>query len=914
MPEPSPSASHRIHPPLPQIGLHDLSVPHRSYEQMLRGGPAEVVFPSALTPRQLRALRCSVTEAFADQDPVRRLIVTVRAALLNKTVPQYAEILGIRPNTLSRIEDNGFDPARSVATAYHPFIADWRKRAQEKTPLSPFFRWAEHRLTKLLLQRDFGTPVGLLREWQLQVGSETFTKKTGIASGEFWQYRSLEKAFTFGELIHIGRKIHPAPGSSSSPKRWDAPWVKRTRQIYFHQALKLNRPVSIARLHMALEWAGISPTVSGLGQAFPKLSEETRQRIIRFEPIPLSAWRTIQRSEVFSKHLPPSELQRIDQAMQRESRYRTPRLESTKLAVKIIREQKLSTKTLARMTGVHDDARPRHGAETIRNLIFEGVAGNTVPWGALAAVLSRDTKEFSRLLTLRANEWQQSYHRRTGQHLSPSSLYLRMWGEPPAKQDNIGESPKLEAGLHSRRTQAILRRSLLLHTDPDPRLVLHELLSLTGAREAIRRVASSLPRMYGIIRGDVVPSFHEYRRFLQTGGITELPLHEIGWRELRGSSRTEPNLTQYGAVQHRIIQMLISERFASRQDFLLAARVNPKTETHTFNLLRQRGELPVVLFDRLLAIGGCPEGQPRRQTIDRILQEKDYPAAISKWFDSGLHDLLPRAREAVINLFASREDISLDDLRPFTTSAQELLDYRHLLSLEQKLGPPTESPTPAYSTERPVSLRQVGFKKELWVDGVVVVMRAFPGVTLSEISSSLKSFHISLLKSNLQTLIPSRWTPRFESVSDRRLVEAGVIDTPPKKTSHLPEDARRALEFFKTNLQPHLREGQGILQTLFPSVDTPPPFDVASLRELLQTTLSVLLPHTNLTRSEAMQLSQAVGKSFALTRTPEGSARLIGRLINTNLAPSATTTSTTTLTTFEALERLLSFFAAPEGV
>jgi hypothetical protein len=78
-------------------------------------------------------------DAFGKEDPVRRLIVTVRAALLNKTVPQYAAELGIQSNTLSRFEAKGFEPSSSVVTSFYPFIADWRKRAQEPNPEAFFF-------------------------------------------------------------------------------------------------------------------------------------------------------------------------------------------------------------------------------------------------------------------------------------------------------------------------------------------------------------------------------------------------------------------------------------------------------------------------------------------------------------------------------------------------------------------------------------------------------------------------------------------------------------------------------------------------------------------------------------------------------------------------------------------------------
>lgn len=915
MPELSPSTTAAKHASLPQLGLNDLSVPHRSYRQLLIEGPRDVAFCPSLTSKQLRALQGSIKKAFSGEDLVRRLVVTVRAALLNKTVPQYAEIIGIKRNTLLRIEDKGFDPVRSLATSYHPFVADWRKRAQEQTPTAPFYRWAEHQLTKLLLRRDLGAPYGLLREWQLQVGSEEFTKRTGISSGLLWEYRATQKAFSLKELLDIGEKIHsPAASSDScaSAKEWDSSWVKRARQVYFHQSLKLKRSVSATRLHMAFAWAGINPTVSELARVFPGLSEDSRQRISRFEPIPPAAWQAIRGSEIFPQQIPPSELARIDQTMTQERHLHTRSLPSTRLAVRLMREQKLSTKTLAYLTGVHDDSRPRYGSETIRNLIFDGVAGQTVSWGALAAVLSRNQRELSQLLKLRADEWRDSYQRRTGQPLSPYSLYVKMWGEAPELQEDGAKPPKIDAGLHSKRTEAILRRALTIHTDPDPRVILNDLIQVVGPKRAIARLATSTPRLQSILQGEAVPPWNEYRGWLQAAGIFELPTHEVGWRELCGATLQNSTLTTYGKIQHRIIQTLVFDRFNNKSDFCCAGGVAPGPVLRLFRILEEQGELNANYFERLLSIGGLAPGDPRQKPIKSILTHKDFSTALVEWFNTGLQDVPSPQQALVTHLFSSCEQVSLDDLRPLTTPAHELLDYKYT-SLKPKQGATSEENSPAsnplQSTQS--SRRSSLFKLEV-VKALSFVMHTFPGVTLKEISTAIQRVKASQLNANPETVILSTWVPRFETPSKRRLVEAGIHDASPKVTSHLPTSARDALDRFAEKVRPLLRDNRGPLQSLFSPPDTQPPFAAPELHNLLRSTLATLLPHTNLMPSEAKQLSDALEKIFSLSGSPERSVRLAGTLIGATITAPARHGFSTKLTTLQAIDRLFTFFLEPE--
>jgi hypothetical protein len=875
-----------------------------------------VCFSPALTSKQLRALQGSIKDAFSKDDPVRRLVVTVRAALLNKTIPQYAEDLGIQANTLLRLEDKGFDPSSSVATSFHPFIADWRKRAQEQSPEALFFRWAEHQLTKLLLRDDIGTPLGLLREWQLQAGSKTFTEITGLASGDIWQYRATKKAFSLKELLDIGEKIHSAASSgdsSASPIEWDDSWVKRARQVYFHQSLKLKRPVSVTRLHMAFAWAGITPTACELGRVFPALSEDNRQRISRFEPIPPAAWQAIRQSEILVQRIPPSELVRLDQAVAQEAHLHTRSSSSTRLAVRLMREQKLSTKTLAHLTGIHDDARPRYGSEMIRNLIFEGVAGQTVSWGALAAVLSRNPRELSQLLKLRADEWKKSYQRRTGQPLSPYSLYTRMWGEAPELQEDVAKPPKLDAGLHSEKTEAILRRALTLHTDPDPRVILKDLLQIVGLKRAIGRLATSAPRLQSILNGEAVPPWIEYRGWLRAAGIAELPAHEVGWRELCGTTLHSPKLTPNGKIQYRIIQTLVFDRFSHKSDFCRAGGEDRAPGLRLLKTLKEQGELSPTHFDRLLSIGGLAPGDPRQKPIKNTLTHKDFSTALVQWLNTGLQDIPAPQQALVTHLFSSCEQVSLDDLRPLTTPARELLECKYTRLNRNESSTSGATSPPSEPLQRALDSQRSSNTQPQIVEALTVIMRAFPGVTLREISTAIQRVKASLLNANPETVILNGWVPRFEKPSERRLVEAGVKDAAPKVTLHLPTGARDALERFAETVRPLIRADRDPLQALFPPLDTQPPLAAPALHDLLRSTLSTLLPHTNLMPSEAKQLSDAVEKIFSLSTSPERSARLAGSFIGATITAPARHGSSTKLTTLQALERLFTFFLEPEN-
>ena len=853
----------------------------RVYNELLASRPTYLPKEITLPHRRRPALEKSLVSAFERKDPVRELVIFVRAYALFKSVPEYAGEVGLKPHSLSHLEERGFDPARSVALTYGTFLRDWARRAEADPKSAPFFRWAQQRLERLLVGEELGTPLGLLLKWQIKMGAPSFADMCGLTSAGLSSYRTFKKNITFSELIQVGEALGYNPGGARTSITWNATWMKEVRRVFFHHSMSLTRSASATKIHMMLTWTGAETTEAGLRRCVPDLTEEESAGLARFDPVSPIIWRKVRNASAVTRRVPAEVLDGVDAIISRETQLRNRVPESSRLAVSLIRFHQFSTKTVARLLGIYEGLKPREGTALVRGALFEKRSSDRAPWGVVAALLSKDSATFERMLLLRAQELSDQYLRRTGHPLQPTALYRRIWGgEPPGEQ---GDSSLADGITHARADTALARLvAPLILGAPDS--VLSSIVELRGLLPVWQKAASSDARFAAIMSKQVVPNYPEYVRILKAARITPNVLHEIGWRDsFGGHLRSRGAASPFGLMQRRILKTLIFSENETRGEFLKKLDRNRGADASWFQTLDIRGEIPAVIMKRLLAMAGIEGKSPRMALVRSLFEEKDYPKAIRRWFRSGMEGLTDSEKRDVTHLLQVGPNICQEKLFSVGLTGVELLTLSHRL----KDGSVTAMPPSWKRTVR----------------GVFTIMKLFPGVTLDEIREVFSRDGKVLWAFNQPTTIPRSWLPQFEQYGDRLLRKRGVLDSSIRPTQFLPNAVRlwrsRALDL----LGPSASDCQSFFSVLFPENASLLNGDSSELHKVLCGVLTDGSPFVNLESDSMAQLLLTFKDVWMVDAKPAHCRVMVGA----SLAGRQKQSMQDVLSVGEALDRLLTF-------
>ena len=855
--------------------------PRSAYQALLASKPNQLPEYLELPNRRRPALEKALAFAFSDHDPVRQLIIFVRAYVLRKSGPEYAQEVGLKSNSYSQLEARGFDPNRSVASSFGCFLRDWEKRAEETPQAASFFRWAQQRLERLLVGPELGTPLGFLLARQNRAGKKNFADATGLKPETLSTYRSLNKNITFAELVGVIEALSMVPKPQRSAAFWDSPLVKDARRVFFHQSLQLGRPASAIKVHMLLTWGGVQVTSPGLRRQIPLLTDGEAGKIVRFEFISSATWEKLREVKGLVKLVSASFVASIDEAIKREGAARVVCATSTILAVDLMRAQRLSNKHIARIAGIYDPKRSREGTALVRTAIFDKVASPLVPWGALAALLSRDMESFQKLVSSREAEFSSEYRRRSGHPIGTATLAKKIWGEVDALATH---PPEALEGLNSAHTKSILTRFLRPFVSGVPSATIGAMVEVRGLLPMWRRAHSSPERFSGIMSEKVVPSYPEYVRLLRAGYVKVNHLHEVGWRHAFGAYvRNHEGGDLFGAMQRRVLKTLLSEAYESRSDALTKGKRAPSTFAPWFQALDKQGSVPRAVWNRMLDLIGVVPGSGRRSTVDSLLTIKEYPAAIREWFVKGMGGLTDAEQRDVAHLMQVGPQIHPKCLFGVAESGGELLEIVHGLK---------DGSITAMSLSRKRTLR-----------GVLTVMKMFPGATLDDVREVFdKEGKIVRIWAE-STTVPASWVPRFDNYSDKMLIEQGILEA--RTTQNFVPSGIFQL---RTRLQRAL--GDDVERSSFLAVLYPPERgairgDSDQLVEIVRQLLNHASGFINLDNAQKKQLFDTFKESMSGAPTFLDARLKIGAFLST-LGGSP---ERKTLSAHEALDRLLTFLA-----
>ena len=871
-------------PPREALPVSDIlkqPLPHGAYNKLLASKPTTLPEDIVLPQRRRPALEKALVSAFDQEDPVRQLVIFVRAYALFKSVPEYAQEIGLKPHSLLQMEDRGFNPARSIAPTYGAFLRDWERRAEADPKAAAFFRWAQQRLERLLVGRELGTPLGLVVAWQIRMGSSAFAALSGLTPVGLSSYRSFHKNLTFSDLIRIGESLRFNPAGHRNETTYNAEWMKDVRRVFFHNSMKLKRAPSATKVNMVLTWAGVETTEVGLRSAVPHLTERETATLVRFDPVSPIVWGKIRDVSEVTTRVPVDILAGIEAAIAREARLRGRAPESSRLAVSLMRAHQFSTKTVARFLGIYEGGKPREGTALVRGAVFEKIRSDNAPWGVVAALISKDFPTFERLLTLRAQELSDQYLRKTGHPLKPTALYKRIWGE---ELPVAGGDASLSNGITCGKVDAALHRLIAPYILGSPDSVLSAIVRLRGLLPVWTKAASSDDRLAALMSKQVVPSYPEYLRILKAARITPNVLHEIGWRNALGNHiRAHGPSSPFGLIQRRILKTLMFSESENRGEFLQKSERNRGTDAAWFQTLDVRGEVPAVVMKRFLAMSAVEEKGTGMVLLQSLLAEKDYPQAIRKWFRAGMEGLLDAEKRDVAHLLQVGPNLCHEKL--FSAS----LTGMDLLTLSHRLKGGNVSPMP--------------FSWKRTVQGVLTIMKLFPGVTLDEIREVFSKDGKVLWALNRPTTIPATWIPQFEQRGDRLLRERGILDASDRTTHFLPN----AVKVWRSRAVPLLGssaiESPSLFSVLFPENALLLRGDSAELYRILCGLLKEGGPFLNLDAETRTELLLTFKEIWAVDPNPATCRVMVG----SSLASRQKESPQNVLSVGEALDRLLTF-------
>lgn len=829
-----------------------------------------------LTLRQRKAINEALEFASTDSDPVRRLLITVRAFFLHHTTRSYAAELGMRPHSLLDLEARGFDPERSVASVYGKFIVDWERRATLDPASAPFLTWASKRLQALVVAREFNTPLGQLIEWQTRFGSAVFAEKTGLDPAALSRYRENSTMLSFGDLVAVGSKLGLFGDASRSADSWNMAWVERARRISLRHSRGIERPLASAKLGMMLEWSGVPFTIVGVRQHFPGLKEVDAQKIIKYEPLKKIPLNLVLDSKTLVTAIPERDRDQLRQQMLQSHREFSRRPSPSKKIAEIVRARKMSTRYIAEVFDAIDPRNQKESISKVRDVVFRGAVVDDIPWGRIAGVVARSEREFRSLIALRASELSGEYRRRTGQRISASTLFRKIWGCAPGN-----DGTTVSDGISTPHQIAPLQRMMEVYLGRSPAHILGILHRAKQTNPLRHETGRGYERLRLIRQGQRVPSLPEFKTLLQAARIPFGPFHEIGWRDGLGVFRRDTEKgSEFGNAQRRILKTLIAEKAANTLAFLsTTAGVSVHERIH-FQARGQGRELPLASFKRALTVIGVGEGELRSHTISLILQEKSFSRALRRWYIDGLIGADESVRSGMRELVSSKNPLTHGAIFCLPSAAQEILAVKFELE------------SLAAETSEHRSVRRALMVRSL--------MRLFPGITIDEISEGVSSIRAALHALVRPTGLRRGWKPMFLNAADRRLIEDGLITADSVRRIGLPSTVRAHVRGLVGVLGTGVERAQSPMRIMFPaSFDGCHP-RVSEARVAMTSLFAETLHAMNVAPVVAAEVLKAFRGAWAVAHNESDSARVIGSFLD-----EVKVDDTESLTAIEVLDAAL---------
>lgn len=841
---------------------------HRTYHHIVMHEPLRAPEHAPLTARQRKAINDSLEFASTDNDPVRRLLVTVRAFVLNHTVRSYAPELGMRPHSLLNLEARGFDSQRSVSSVYGKFALDWERRAALDPTLAPFLTWASKRLRALVLSKEYATPLGQLLEWQMIIGSVPFAARTGLDPAGLSRIREWSTMVPFGYLIEVGGKIGAVAEPPRTADGWNLAWIERVRRISIRYSQSIERPIAPAKLGIMLEWAGVPLTVVGLREHFPRLKERDAQRIVKYEPLKKGALSVVLDSTLLVGAIPELDREQLREQMARSQRSFSHRPSSSKKVAEIMRERKMGTRYIADVFHAIEPHHEKDSITRVRSVLFRGAIVEDLPWGRVAGVLARSEREYKNLVTLRSEEIASEYRRRTGQRMNAATLYRKIWGSEPLHEDVT-----VSDGFANAHHEEPLQRSMEVYLGQSPAWVLQGLHRARRINPLRRETGSGFERLRLLRQAEVVPSLPEFKKILDGARIPFGPFHEIGWRDAFGGfKRGLEQASDFGNVQRRVLKTLIAEKASNTSEFLASiGGVSPQQRVH----FQPRGagrEIPLVSFWRALSFSGINTGDPRALQVSLLLEEKSFVKAFRRWYVEGLIGADENIRIGLRDLVAAREPLTREVLFTPPCSVSEVLALK--FELDASVSETSQNPI----IRRALVVRSV--------------MRRFPGITVDEITQGIAAIREVLHALTTPTNVSRTWKPTFLNAADRKLIEDGLITADRVRRIGLPSLVRTHVRGVVAVVGSGIEQAESPIRVLFPSHTHQSHPKVSEARVAMTHLFAETLHAMNLSPVVAASIFKAFRAAWTVAHIESDSAKVVGAFLdeskvadNEHLAP-----------------------------
>jgi hypothetical protein len=835
------------------------------YHDVVMHEPLRAPETAPLTVRQRKAINDALECASTDKDPVRRLLVTVRAFVLSHTVRSYAGELGMRAHSLLNLETRGFDPDRSVPSVYGKFILDWERRAALNPATAHFLQWASRRLRGLVLSKEDNTPLGQLLEWQMMLGSADFAQRTGLDPAALSRFREYSSTLSFGYLVEVGGKVGAFGEVPRTADTWNLGWVERVRRISLRHSRSIERPIASAKLGMMLEWSGVPLTVLGIREHFPRLKERDAQRIIRYEPLKKVPLSVILESKLVVGSVPEIDREQLRQQMARCQRIMSHLPSSSKKMAEIMRARKMSTRSLADVFHAIEPQNEKESISRVRSILFRGAVVDDIPWGRVSAVVSRSDREYKSLVTLRAQEIAHEYRRRTGQPISGATLFRKIWGVNPSH-----DGATVSDGFSLSHAAEPLQRVMEVYLSPSPAHLLRALHRVRRINPLRQETGSGFERLRLLRQEEVMPSLPEFKKILDGARIPFGPFHEIGWRDaLGGFRRGVVQGSEFGVVQRRILKIMVAERASHTAEFLAnVAGVSPQERVH-FQTRGAGREIPLASFWRGLSFAGIAPGDSQSLPITLLLEEKNFPRALRRWYVEGLIGADESLRVGLRELVSAKNPLTREELFCAPSSARDVLAVK--FELDALAGETSQ----LHSIRRALVVRSV--------------MRSFPGITVDEIAKAISAIRGALHALVTPTGVARQWRPKFLNAADRKLIEDGLITADRVRQIGLPSLVRSHVRGLVALMGSEIERADSPLRVLFPPQSRSGHPKVAEARIAMSNLFAETLLAMNVNPAVAAEALKAFRGAWTVAHLESDSAKVVGTFLDESKVHEAET-------------------------
>lgn len=669
-----------------------------------------------LSERERIALTDALTGAWESRDPVRWILVRVRAELLGLTARKYAPEIGLEPHSLVTKEQKG--GTQIAPSTYSNFLQDWEERSRAHNQNSATFRRAATLLLHHLLRKDYLGFAGLLTRWQCRLGAQEFTRRTDIDPKALSGYRKNGFIPHFSDLITIARQAQLIP-SAQSAALWSHPTVLEARREFLHYSLKRGRSPATTLLRCALELSGNRLKDASLKAQHPSFTAEERLSLLRYDPLPPALFSTLLSSTSLSEY----DRQRLVKIHNREqsSRLKKPRASpAAVLLEKRMRALGLDTASVRALFSIDRTLGRREELGHLRRGMKGVDETSTVfPFGIVAWVLAESRPELKKMLSLRREEIRSSYRRRVGTELSDLSTERKVWG--------LSENELKGAGGDFRKAtlQKLLslgvpaKQELLRRTTVAPQTFVAKALSSLPHNSLAHAAESSAATLHRIASGTTYPTIALFRRIVLASRVPFVPSLNVLWHDGYAAQYRAPGTkSNFGAMQCRILDSLIASKGESQHALFLQHCTVPEAQRAERALvkLRRSLDIPLTLFHELLGYFGIERESAHWHAIASMLSAKNAADAIASWFLSDMPGAEAHLRQAGQSI-----------LKVSTTSIQNLIttlptDPHELMQLSEQISNHTSS--------------QLSSERDAIIADTLHLLTLFPGASIADLEAA----------------------------------------------------------------------------------------------------------------------------------------------------------------------------------